>query len=281
MERREINLMPKLSSHPRGVKLALLGDSGSGKTGALASLAFAGRELFILDFDNGLDILTQLLRSNPAALDRVRAITLTDKLKSIGGQILPDGVPTAFSRAMNLLTNWTDGEENLGPLTSWPAERVLVIDSGSFMSKAAFRWMEALGVSKDARAVYGEAQKRIENCIALLCSDQVKCSVIVTFHIALIDNEQGVFRGYPATIGRALGPEIPKYFNTVLQCRVRGVGASLRRVISTVPDGLVDLKAPVLPGSLPSELPLETGLDEFFKKLSGAPGAATIPANKP
>ena len=38
-------------------KLMLVGDSGSGKTTALASLANAGYNLRILDFDDGLSIL--------------------------------------------------------------------------------------------------------------------------------------------------------------------------------------------------------------------------------
>ena len=42
-------------------KLLLVGDSGSGKTASLATLANAGYKLRILDFDNGLDILPEFL----------------------------------------------------------------------------------------------------------------------------------------------------------------------------------------------------------------------------
>ena len=37
-------------------KLLLVGDSGSGKTAALAALANAGKNLRILDYDDGLDL---------------------------------------------------------------------------------------------------------------------------------------------------------------------------------------------------------------------------------
>ena len=37
-------------------KLLLVGDSGSGKTASLATLANAGYKLRILDYDNGLDL---------------------------------------------------------------------------------------------------------------------------------------------------------------------------------------------------------------------------------
>ena len=51
--------MPSLSAHQSNdyVKLLLCGDSGSGKSGALASLVGAGYKLRILDMDNGLDSL--------------------------------------------------------------------------------------------------------------------------------------------------------------------------------------------------------------------------------
>ena len=42
-------------------KLMLVGDSGSGKTTALSTLANAGYNLRILDFDDGLSILPEFL----------------------------------------------------------------------------------------------------------------------------------------------------------------------------------------------------------------------------
>ena len=51
--------MAKLSAHKESkpFKGMIIGDSGSGKTGSLASLAAAGYKLVIMDFDSGLDIL--------------------------------------------------------------------------------------------------------------------------------------------------------------------------------------------------------------------------------
>lgn len=262
--------MPKLSDHPsrKAAKLCLLGDSGSGKTGALGSLAVAGRDLFIMDYDNGLDFLVHMLKKQkPEALAKINYFTFVDKLKSVGGMIIPDGVPKAFSAGTEFLTSGRlPNGENLGPIDTWPAERILVIDSGSFMAKAVMRWCEMLGISKDKRQVYQEAQHRFEMLIAMLYSTEVKCSVIITFHIDFIVAD-GFTKGYPATIGKALGPEIPKYFNAVLQCKTKGTGEQARRVISTVPEALVDLKIPLLPKECPAELPVETGLETYFKMI--------------
>jgi len=252
--------------------MLLIGDSGTGKTGALASLVKAGYELVILDFDNGLDILVSLLEKEPNAkelLARVSYSTCTDKMKSVSGLMVPEGVPKAFSKAMNLLSNWKTEDEDLGPLSTWGSNRILVVDSLTFLSKAAFRWVEGINFSNDGRAIYGEAQKRVEGCLGMLYSDAVKCHVIVTSHISYIDADNNITKGYPSSIGRALSPQIPRYFNTMLQVKVRGAGATAKRVILTVPDGLIDTKAPVAPGTLPAELSLSSGLADFFKLLKG------------
>ena len=75
--------MPPLSKHQSGcaTKMLLLGDSGAGKTGALASLAQAGYNLRILDLDSGVDVLRNLLGDNAAA--NVESVTLTDPMKPV------------------------------------------------------------------------------------------------------------------------------------------------------------------------------------------------------
>ena len=263
--------MPSLLQHQSqtATKLLLIGDSGSGKTGALASLAKAGFKLRILDFDNGLDLLVNVLRREANAselLKNVTYVTLTDKMKAIAGQMVPDGMPQAFSRAMNLLTNWKTTDEDLGPAGSWGPDAVLVIDSLTFLSRSAFRFVEAAFQHKDPRQTYGEAQKRIEACLAMLYSDSIKCNVVVNSHIALIEKEGagGMMKGYPSSIGQALSPRIPTYFNTVLQAKIKGAGTSAKRVITTIPDGVIDLKTSILPDRVPAELPIETGLAEYF-----------------
>lgn len=263
--------MPSLTAHKesKSIKLLLIGDSGSGKTGALASLAKAGYNIRILDFDNGLDILANLLKSDPEAEKRVTFQTLTDKLKAVNGIMLPSGVPTAFTRAMNLLTNWKTPEEDLGNVATWDQNTVLVIDSLTFMSEAAFRLSEVTGNYKDPRQTYGEAQDRVESCLGYLYSDEVKCHVIVNSHIAYIEAAPNITKGYPSSVGKALSPTIPRYFNTVLQSRLVGVGTNAKRVIASVPNGIIDLKTPLPVGDLPAELPIETGLATFFEKLRG------------
>lgn len=272
--------MPTLNSHPSqaATKMLAVGDSGCGKTGALASLVEAGYKLAILDFDNGLDILANVLHSKPNSaelLKRVYYETCIDKRKMVAGQLVPDGIPQAFSRALTLLNNWPE----LGPVTSWDDKTVLVVDSFTFCAKAAFAWVEATFNYKDARQTFGETQKRLENFLALLYSPEVKCNVIVNTHITYVELLEGEkMKAYPSAIGKALSPQIPRYFNTVVEYRTLGIGPATKRVISTRPSGTVDVKTSALPSGIPAELPVETGLATLFKALQGVAKPLTQPA---
>lgn len=263
--------MPSLSdtSTPDPVKMLFIGDSGSGKTGALASLAEAGYNLRILDFDVGLKPLRTYVK--PEALARIAYVTLTDKLKKGTTGIVPSGNVTAFTRGLTLIDHWKTETEDFGPISTWTQKDILVIDSLSKMSQAALRYRMKLNgkvdlVARkgeaDPRAIYKDAQDDIDLVCALLYSDAVPCHVIVCAHIAFIDvsaDENAVFKGFPQTIGKALSPRLPQYFNTMLQAKLDGN----RRVISTQPDGTVQVKCPI--PSAPRHWPLATGLADFFK----------------
>jgi len=97
--------MAKLSEHQSGefVKLLFIGDSGTGKTGAMTSLVKEGYNLRILDLDNGLDALRQhILSECPNKIDNVEFITLRDKIRA--GQSGPLVTPQAYVKSLKLRT---------------------------------------------------------------------------------------------------------------------------------------------------------------------------------
>lgn len=267
--------MPKLTADlsESRIKLLLIGDHGSGKTGALASLARAGYNLRILDFDNGLNILRNVLRGDPA-ISRITFATLTDKLKQSPLGLVPAGTPRAFMTALKLLTNWKTEDEDLGPLETWTSQDIIVIDSLTFLSKAAFLYVDVTKGYKDPRQTYGESQKLVEGVLGLLHSGEISCHVIVISHITYIEADGAPLRGYPQTIGRALSPSVGAYFNSCLMCASRGTGKSTKRLIYTQPQGLVELKTEFPPDQLPTEFPLETGLADYFAIVLGKKPAA-------
>lgn len=274
----------------------------SGKTGALASLAQAGYNLRILDLDNGLDVLKNYLtdpgspyvKADPQIASRVNFVTLTDPIKNINGKLVVQS-PSVWRKTMELLTEWKiklpDGtEENLGKLSSWTSQDVIVIDSLSFLATAAMN--HHLGMNgallkdltqNEARRAIGAGQNLLRDFLNLIFDSSIKCNVIVTAHITFVTDEgtaprsvegaapSGAPQGYPAAIGRALSPHIPRYFNNMLIARASGPG---RRRLYTdtqaVGTQIINAKSSA-PMRVKPDYAIETGLAEYFKAVRGEP----------
>lgn len=262
--------MPSLSQHQSSTitKMLYLGDSGAGKTGSLASLAKAGYNLRIIDFDNGLDILTKLLWDDKEALNRVRFKTFTDKMKMVGQTFQPDGIPVAFTNAMKTLNGWKDEDEDLGPVTKWGDKDVLVIDSMTLMGECIKRHILHVNGRSGQNLTqpnWGEAMRMMEDFFTLLYSDAVKCNVIVLSHVVHLGDENIGLQGYPSALGNKLPPKIPRYFNTMVCAETRGAGAGQKRIIRTRSKMGLELK--VANPAILETLPLESGLATIFDMM--------------
>lgn len=262
--------MPTLDQHQSAkcIKLLLIGDSGSGKTGALASLINSGRyEFFIQDYDNGLDALTRYVK--PEFLKLVNFETLTDKLKYMSGVAVPDGAPDAFVRGTRLLS---DGWPGKGSIFTWGPDKVLVIDSLTFLGNAILRLVRTMAgnlAGNTTQPQWGEAMKKQEELLQMLFAEQIKCNVIVIAHITFEKTEgEAVLKGYPSGLGAKLPPKIPSYFNSVLMCKTEGSGASVKKKILTKSTAIIELKNPN-PVIVPQEFGIEDGLLKFFDLILG------------
>lgn len=248
------------------IKLLLIGDSGTGKTGGHASLVKAGYDLRLLDMDAGWESLSAAVkRTCPSRLGSVYVESFRDKYKASSIGPILDGTPTAFTKAVGLLEKWGD----FGSPAQWGPGAVLVIDSLTFLSDAAFNWARAMNPqAKDQRQIYGAAQDAVEHVLAFVTGASFNTNVVVTSHIRFIDLPDGTKRGYPTSVGLALSPTIPRYFNSVAQCLTRPGGA---RTIQTVSTALIDLKNPAS-FAMAKELPIETGLATFFETVKQGVG---------
>lgn len=252
-------------------KLLLMGDSKSGKTGALASLVLGtpSYKLRILDFDNGLDALATVIRNaDRQKLEHVEFRTLRDKYVSTPAGPMVGGAATAFIEGLKMLDRWKYGDVDLGVPAEWGPDTILVIDSLTFMSDAAWNFREPLVPRSrdgkyDVRAVYKDAQDAISGVLALLTSEQFRTNVIVISHVRYVDNPDGTKKGYPTAVGAALSPEIPRYFNSVALTQT---GPGGKRQIQTAATAMIDLANPASFKMLPV-LPIETGLATFFATL--------------
>lgn len=267
--------MPSLRQHQStsAMKMLVVGESGSAKTGALADLIDAGYKLRILDFDNGLDVLPQFVEDK-SKLNDTHFATLTDKFVSgPKGPFCPS--PTAWPSAVALLKRWktvdpeTKETVDLGAPTSWGSDTILVVDSLTIMSQAVLRYI--LSVNNRAgqqpwMSDWGEAMSKVEDLLGMLFSDSFKCHVIVNSHITYIGSaEEGTLMGYPSSIGQKLLPKIPRYFNTVVMSKARPQGPKTKRFFRTVPEANFSLKVPVK--GFPAEIPLATGLRQIIEAV--------------
>jgi hypothetical protein len=269
--------MPGLSNHQSAVttKMLLIGDSGAGKTGALASLAQAGYNLRIIDMDNGLDVLSNLLNHpqspyGPEAISRVVYETVTDPMRNVNGKLIPRAA-TAWQRAVKLLDSWESESTKLGPVSAWTPQDILVIDSLTLLSNSAMNFclsMNARLGQQPHQSDWYQAQQLLESMIQMLYDDGVKCNVIINCHVTYIGEENGPQRGYPMTLGKALSPKIGRYFNTVLMARSSGTGANAKRKILTNSVPMVELKN-TAPLRVKPEYDLATGLAEYFRDVRG------------
>lgn len=271
--------LDKLATQP--IKLMMVGDPGSGKTGSLAPLADAGYNLRIYDLDNGVPILFNYLRSpntpyNKEAWRNVRYQTITENnvnLSTVVGTA-PRGA-TVLNRLFTQLNHWKTEEEDLGPINSWGPKDILVIDSFTLMGRAALNFAQLQNIgAKDNRVNYFHAQDLLENVAMKLYGTDVKCHVVINTHISWIGDEADkTLHGYPMTIGRALSSKIGRYFNTILL--MKSVGN--QRKIHTRPFSSVELKSSA-PLNLRDSYDIKFGMAEIFRDLQGQSNAkATDP----
>lgn len=274
------------------VKLLLVGDPGSGKTGSLVSLVKDGYRVFILNFEGSAHLAPLRMHLTPEEQERVIVANLRDDLQLQGRQIWPRKPPTAFSNAMALLDKWKVGEADYGSIYDWGPQDVLVVDSLTSMGAAAM-WYRLFvngrkGKNKRPKD-WGEAMEMQEQFLELLRAESIKCNVIVISHLTYLGGDSDFsddedldapkpssgpvtidIKRYPSALGKKLPPRIAGFFPTVLQAKIVGQGRNARRVIRTVPEPDVDLKLPAK--GVASELPIETALADIFKALKN-PGA--------
>lgn len=229
----------------------------------------AGYKLRILDLDNGLDALATVVRNaDPQKLENVEFRTLRDKWVSSPIGPIVAGTATAFIESLRMLDRWKYGDVDLGVPADWGSDTILVVDSLTFLSDAAWNFREPLVPRSrdgkyDVRAVYKDAQDAISGVLALLTSESFRTNVIVISHVRYVDNPDGTKKGYPTSVGAALSPEIPRYFNSVALAQT---GPGGKRQIQTAATAMIDLANPASFKMLPV-LPIETGLATFFSTL--------------
>ena len=216
-----------------GLNEMLVGATGSGKTYSLRTLVDAGLEVFVIATEPGIasslgDIPPERLHwhyvapANPglsSLMDSARKINtmsmkglanLTDINKAKYGQFLE-----VLSALANFKCDRT-GEE-YGSVETWDTSRAIVVDSLTGLNLMA---MDLVVGAKPVKSMgdWGIAMDNLERLITMLCTG-VRCHFVLTAHL---EREQDVITGaimlMASTLGKKLGPKIPRFFDDVIQC---------------------------------------------------------------
>lgn len=265
--------MPSLDQIASGgpVKLLIVGDSGNGKTGGLASLVDAGYKLRILDFEEGIAPLAGFVKDKEK-LKNVSVHQLKDQFRIAGNQIAIKKAP-AFQTGMGLLNDWKEPDgATLGPIQSWGLDTIFVLDTlGSFSRSSLNMVLQANAKLTGNPEIqhYGTAMDNVEKSLDMLTNKElVPCHVVVIAHLAYVEEKDSKGQPYPAkafpeTIGAKLNPKVARKFNNMIALQRTGN----QREYRTKTAGLVSCKTAV---QIAEKYPLETGLAEIFRDLQGA-----------
>lgn len=264
--------MSTLDAHPGSnlVKMLIMGNSGVGKTGALASLAQAGYRLFIFDFDNGLDILLDETVLPKQFRKNIYFKPFQDSpIIQVGAPVMRRA--TAWQEFMKTLGGWKEGEQPLGNFSTWGPQDVIVVDSLTFASDRCFDDALQLGGRLNGQRAqiqdYGAAIDNLQSMLEMLYSSACKCNVVMTAHLQFMgDDLTGARKGYPNVIGQKLAPKIPRLFNNMILAEKKTVGNTVTREFVTGGHMLLDLKVSK-PGKIPNRIPAD--LANLFALLKG------------
>jgi hypothetical protein len=287
-------------------KILLIGDQGSGKTGAKAALVALGYKLRMLDTDKGFKLLRALLTDfehYPYAsymkkhniVPDVSCIPIevpidetTTIVKGVSWETLGPTSSKAWTEVVRYLREWKDGKNNYGAITDWDQDTVLDFDTMSTLAEIAKIWAQDLNghigsmIDEHGRDT-GIAQDKINQLIMKMMNPSVLCNVIFTAHIKRVDMSTDVPQspearlrdkksidpqGFPAVIGQATSPFVGKRFNDQFIVKRDGNGRNAERRIWTVPTDNTSAKNSVW---LEDSYPVETGLASIMEALRYKP----------
>lgn len=237
----------------------LEGPIGSGKTHALRTIVAAGKELFVLATEPGIDAILgdlpdskchwkyippgkipwDIMRRNAEMANKMDAAQLV-KMAGINKD--------QYTQFLDVFSCLADFEcdrcgESFGPVDHWDESRCLAVDGLTGISQMSSDLVVGAKPIK-SQPEWGIAMNQILVLTNKLCYD-TKCNFVLISHIERDRDElSGRSQIRVATLGNKLAPEIPKPFNEVIYAR-REVDQFFWSTVE--PD--VDLKVRILPWS--------------------------------
>lgn len=266
---------------PKAPSVLLIGEMGSGKTTAIRSLIDLGIEVFYLALEPGFE---ELLGDIPQAklkwcylpafggkidlkeghtfdtlLDQAKLINSTshDSIQKMGG--IKKENHTQIYDVIKALNNFVDDRtgESFGDVAHWDHKRCLFLDGLSALSQMAIRNTVGDKPFLELRD-YSAVQFLIRQIVNGLCY-RTNAWFVMSAHLEReTDPNTGAYKLMVSVPGKALSPEIPRFFSDSIYCRMRDEGGKAVFTWNTLSNE-VTVKS--------RNLPLKAGLDPNFKLL--------------
>lgn len=226
----------------------LMGEMGSGKTWALKSLIALGFEVFYIPLEPGyLDTLGDVKdkihihyipafggkedvpegKSFDVLMDTAKLISSTshDTIQKMGGTNKQNH--QQFFELIKTLNNFIDDRtgESFGDAAKWDYNRVLFVDGLSGVKEMAVRLTIGDKPFLELRD-YSAVQHLIRQLVNGLCS-KTQALFVLTAHLEReTDPNTGAYKLMVSVPGKALAPEIPRFFSDSIYCKMEIVGGT-------------------------------------------------------
>jgi hypothetical protein len=225
-----------------GVKVMLMGPSGTGKTHSIGTLVDSGIEVFYFAYEQGTESLlgyyTDFGKPVPTTLHvctvaapSASFLEMADAIKDVGllsyeslkKRVDPNKAKydqlERFLRNFNDVTD--DGGGKFGPISSWNSNRAIVIDGLTGMCNAAMQACIGGKFDRDQKD-WGLAQNMIEGILRKITTE-CRCHVVLLSHVEReTDPTGGGLKIMASALGKALAPKLPAMFSDVIMTKRLG-----------------------------------------------------------
>lgn len=260
-----------------GVKVLLMGASGSGKTTAIETLIAKGITPFCIFTEPGFEVLGHVPADKlhwhyvrPSSQNWSSMVSTAKQINMLSFEALSKvtdpnkGQYTQFVELLTALNNFVcdrDGKA-YGDVCTWGTDRAVVIDGLTGVGTMAMN-LHIGGKPLRHQGEWAIGMLQVENLMGKLCTDTQSHFVLISHTEREVDEVQGGSRIMAATLGRKLAPKLPRHFSDVVLADKAGTRYSW----STAAAG-ADTKARNLPTQ--DGLPPDFGpIIESWKKQGG------------
>ena len=220
-------------------KLLILGESGTGKTAATATLAgVPGKKVFYLQMEDSMRVvlrrMNDLFKEIPSnvywhnfpyqgpsidsMINASNAVVTMDEDQQLKWRDKDRKSSVGFQNLLKFLKNVTDDRtgEQFGSIENLDDSWIFVWDSLTTISEMVMAEYWGSRVAVDARE-YSGPQSKLTTLLSAMCW-QWPVNVVVTAHTEDRETSKasGVFKKYPRSIGAKLKDELGQYFDDIV-----------------------------------------------------------------